>query len=257
MDGKVQLEYRPVEQTLLYAELNRGTKAGGYNLFPNLTPTVINPSTFAYRPEVLVDSEAGLKTTLGIATINLSAFYYHYIDYQAFRFAGLSGTTVNNPATFRGGEADVTLRPISGLQVEFQASAVHDRVYNVAITPSITRTVQPTFTPKAQAGILLSYRIPETVFGGTIDYGVEAHYTGSFYTDLRNFEGDQADGYFLASTHLTWTDKSEHVTASINVDNLFNKLYEVTAFDFASFCGCGEISYGPPRWITGRVGYQF
>lgn len=255
--GKVQLEYRPVEQTLLYAEVNRGVKAGGYNLFPNLTPTTIDPSTFAYKPEVLVDYEGGLKTTVGIATINLSAFYYHYVDYQAFRFAGLSGTTVNDPATFRGGEADVTLRPIGGLQMRIQASAVHDRVKDVEITPTITRTVQPSFTPQAQAGVLVSYRFPQTVFGGSIEYGAEAHYTSSFYTDLRNFEGQKANGYFLASTHLGWTDRSGRFNASINVDNLFDKLYEITAFDFGTFCGCGEISYGPPRWISGRVAYKY
>ena len=132
--------------------MNRGVKAGGYNLFPALTPTVLDASLFAYKPEVLLDYEGGLKMTLGRTTIDLSSFYCDYQNYQAFRFAGLSGSTVNDPARYHGGEADVIFHPLTGLQLEFQGSAVHARVDDVSITPGINRTVRPTFTPALQAG---------------------------------------------------------------------------------------------------------
>lgn len=255
--GKAQLEYRPVDQVLAYIEFNRGVKAGGYNLFPTLTPTQINPATFAYQPEELNDYEAGLKTTVGFATINLSAFYYDYHNYQAFRFAGLSGTTVNDPATYYGGEADIAVQPTKGLEIELQASAVHARVKDVSITPTIFATVQPTFTPDFQAGAIVSYTFPWEVFGGKLNYGIEGHYTNSFYTDLRNFKGQLANGYFLGNMHLGWTDKNDRFSVTIRADNFTNKIYEVTGFDFSTFCGCGEMAYGPPRWYSAQVGYKF
>ena len=255
---KIQLEYRPMDRVLIYGEVNRGVKAGGYNQPSNLFPAVIAASTFAYKPEELIDYEAGLKATRGMFTVDLSAFYYHYENYQAFRFEGLSGTVVNRPATYYGGEADITIRPMKDLTVELQASAVHARVDDVNITPTITATTQPTFTP---AG---SSRFPDLlplshgpVFGGTLDYGVEGHYTDSFYTDLRNFEGQRASGYFLANMHLIWTDASGKFDAAITANNIGNVLYETTAFDVSPVCGCGEIAYGNPRWITGRIGYKF
>lgn len=232
-------------------------KAGGYNQPSNLFPTVIAPSSFAYKPEELIDYETGLKTTKGIFTFDLSAFYYHYENYQAFRFAGLSGTVVNRPATEYGGEADITMRPTNALKVELQASVVHARVMDVNITPTIVATTQPSFTPAAQAGFLISYRLPINLFRGNLDYGVEGHYTDSFYTDLRNFEGQKANGYFLANMHLLWTDYTGHWNVSINANNVFNTLYEVTGFDVSTVCDCGEIAYGPPLWVTGRVGYNF
>ena len=58
--GKVQLNFRPKDEWLLYAGVSRGIKAGGFNLplFP------IAPSDFPFSGEVLTAYEVGLKSSL-------------------------------------------------------------------------------------------------------------------------------------------------------------------------------------------------
>ncbi len=74
--GKIQLDYRTDNGTLLYAGINRGVKAGSFNA-PLLGAFLGagGDSAIPYDEEVLTSFEAGFKSTLGDGNTRFNASY--------------------------------------------------------------------------------------------------------------------------------------------------------------------------------------
>ncbi|MDH5273234.1 MAG: TonB-dependent receptor, partial [Gammaproteobacteria bacterium] len=102
--ARVQLDWKPTDDLLLYGSFNRGSKSGGYT-FSTGTPydsdgSLTVPRKFLegmpFDEETLDAFELGAKTTLGDSTtLNVAAFYYDYSDYQAFAQFGPVQTVIN------------------------------------------------------------------------------------------------------------------------------------------------------------------
>ncbi|MGB7904529.1 MAG: TonB-dependent receptor, partial [Steroidobacteraceae bacterium] len=102
--ARVQLDWKPTDDLLLYGSFNRGSKSGGYT-FSTGTPydpdgSLTIPRAFLegmpFDEETLDAFELGAKTTLGSSTtLNVAAFYYDYSDYQAFAQFGPVQTVIN------------------------------------------------------------------------------------------------------------------------------------------------------------------
>jgi len=129
---RVGLDWKPVDDTLLYANITRGYKSGSF-------PTI--PGVFAsqYRPvtqESLVAYEAGVKTLLadGLVRLNAAAFYYDYKDKQilgttVFPVFGPLPILVNIPEShIQGVEFDVAVRPVKGLELTAGATYVDSKI---------------------------------------------------------------------------------------------------------------------------------
>ncbi|MGC5394083.1 TonB-dependent receptor domain-containing protein, partial [Escherichia coli] len=69
--------YKLDENVNVYAGVNRGTKAGGFNTGANELYPV---SVAEFKPETLVNYEAGVKSRMlnGVLDFNGSIFYYDY-----------------------------------------------------------------------------------------------------------------------------------------------------------------------------------
>jgi iron complex outermembrane receptor protein len=78
--GKVSLEYQANEQTMLYALLSRGYKAGGFN-----TAQELPESQREYDPEYMLNHELGVKGMWPNAglTLQASVFYQNRDDIQS------------------------------------------------------------------------------------------------------------------------------------------------------------------------------
>ncbi|MEH3047300.1 TonB-dependent receptor [Sphingomonas adhaesiva] len=102
--GKISLNWTPNADNLIYAFVARGYKPGGFT-----------SATVEFRPETVIDYEAGWKSTFagGHLTTQVGGFYY---DYKDFQFDVLDPTTGQvNPvnlasATLKGLEAQVQAR---------------------------------------------------------------------------------------------------------------------------------------------------
>ncbi|MBL8646144.1 MAG: TonB-dependent receptor [Sphingosinicella sp.] len=257
--GKAQIEFRPNDDLLLYAGINRGVKGGSYNAkLPDGTPP-LDPSEIPYKPEVLLSYEGGFKSTLmdGRATFNGSVYYYDYSNYQAFTFSNVSGFVQNRDGRTYGAEADIALRPTPGLEIGLAASVFNARVKNVQIAPGVFETVRPTFAPQTQISGRISYELPTDVFGGALTIGVDGNYSSSFYHNIRNFDANKIDGYALFNARVSWMDASEAYRISAFVNNFTNKTYKTVGYDLSTLCGCTEESYGRPRWWGLSMGYSF
>ncbi len=114
--GRVTLDWRVTDDTLLYLTLGRGYKAGGFN-----TPTT-SGSAAPYDAETVDAVEIGAKNSLfgGRVMLNLTAFMYDYQDYQFSKLDGFASLVDNLDAEVRGVEIEAVWSPINALRLNAQ-----------------------------------------------------------------------------------------------------------------------------------------
>jgi hypothetical protein len=80
MSGKAGVEFQADDNVLLYANVSRGVKSGGFTVYNSPAADQIN----AFKPETLWAYEAGFKGELAAQhrSLNGSVFYYDYRDQQ-------------------------------------------------------------------------------------------------------------------------------------------------------------------------------
>ena len=128
------LAWSPSDHTLLYANVSKGYKAGG---FPDLGATTAVQYDPAKQESVLA-YEAGFKSALADHSIevNGAVFYYDYSDKQILGrvldpLFGPLLKLVNVPKSeVRGAELQVTWLPLDGLDITAGASYVDSKVLN-------------------------------------------------------------------------------------------------------------------------------
>jgi len=258
--GKLQLEYRPNSDTLVYVGVNRGVKGGAYNAKYQDGTLPLLESQMAYGPETLWSYEGGVKATLlnGAIVGSAAAFYYDYKNYQAFLFINSSGLVTNTPATNYGIEASLQIKPTDRLSVTLGGSVFRPKVKGVITAPAtptapaIVKDTEPAFAPREQYSATVNWTLP--VANDAISLSVNANYTGRFFNNLRNFTGEVTKGYWLTGANVDWKLGSGF-TAAAALDNIFDKRVNVIGFDLTTFCGCMHESYNRPR--TWRVSLRY
>lgn len=258
--GKVQFDWRPNDDTLVYAGVNRGVKAGSFNA-PLAGGLAIPPSALEYGAETLWSYEGGLKTQLnGNTRVNASIFYYDYKDYQAFLFTGVGGVVINADAETYGAEVEIQSNPMEGLDLILAGSwfnsTVKDVPFRVGIAASIIRRdVEPNYSPKFQLTGLARYSWP--VGGGDMAVQASASYSDSFFYNLRNFSADQFDSYVMVDARVGWDASNDRWGLALRINNLTDERAGIQGFDLATLCGCNEISFQPPRSVSLDLKFNF
>ena len=186
-------DYKPSRDTLIYANVSRGYKAGSY-------PTAAGSDFRSYRPvtqESVTSYEAGFKTSLAnrMVQLNAAAFYYDYVNKQirgkiVDPVFDVLDILINVPKSkVLGAEAELTVRPATGFTVGASVTYLDSKVR----TNKGTHFVGPTaygnscgtiavpgpcdftgselpFTPKWSYSLNADYRVPlgsnSLTFGG-------------------------------------------------------------------------------------------
>jgi len=270
--GKLQLDWRLSDDWLLYAGINRGVKAGGFNaqLAGGLPVPV---SSIPYDDETLHSFETGFKSTWfgGTTRFNGTFFYYDYNDYQAFLFGGVSGIVINQDAETYGLEFEVQTSPIEGLDALLSVGWFDATVQDVplraeapgdggaapctAASRVICKDVEPVYAPSTQVAGLLRYEW--SVGQGMMNIQGDFSWSDSFYYNLRNFDADQFDDYTLVNAVLGWVSPEEHWAVNLAARNLTDENAGIQGFDLATLCGCNEISFRAPRRYEVNVKFSF
>lgn len=250
--GKLQVSYQYDDDLMLYAGVNRGVKAGSFNA-PLLGAYFGGGGDdgLPYDEEVLTSYEAGFKATVldGTTRINGTAFYYDYSDYQAFLFVGVGGVVVNKDAETYGAELEIQSSPAEGWDIIVSASyfdATVEDLFLRAGSPLPARDVKPTYAPEFQASALVRYGWD--AMGGRLAVQADANYSDEFYYNLRNFDADKFDSYVMANAQLSF-EKNDWL-ATLAVRNLTDERAGVMGFDLATLCGCNEVAYRAPRYVS-------
>lgn len=237
--AKLQLEYS-VGNSLYYAGINRGVKAGSFN-------APLQGGFSLYEPEELTAYEAGLKHSFmqGSGVFNANVFYYDYSDYQSFSWVNNAGVVTNEEASFSGVELEVFLTPTDSLDVMVNFSYTDAVVEDLEVASGYFADTTPPFTPEYQASAMLRYNWD--AFDGNMAAQLSANYQSETFHNARNFTAHEIDSYATADTRLTWVDAEDKWLIAAYVDNLFDSDHELIGFDVTGFYGTSQISYAKPR----------
>lgn len=277
--ARLQVNFTPADNMLLYTSWNRGVKSGGYN-------APLLPSDFAltrpfmtYDPEKLDAYEAGFKwdSEGHRLRVNGSAYYYDYNNYQAFSIIGLDTATLNAQAEVKGFELEVHAALMDGLDVQLGAAYIDAEVTDVpgltadvdvdgdgivdvaALLPGAT--VRPVQTPQWNLNGQVRYEFD--IGQGSLALQADGNYRAKHHFALTNFPASTESSYFIANASVTWLSENEDWSMRFFVQNLTDKEYVVQTFDLSGtvtnggLFGLIEQYYGRPRTWGVNLSYSF
>ncbi len=253
--GKLQLTWKPADDVLLYAGVNRGTK-GSLLLAPAPPGPGAEFSPLAVKPEILTAYEAGIKTTVHDRLIlNLNTFYYDYKDYQAYNFVNLASQIFNADARFYGAEVELSARLDDALFLNFGGAYLNTKIYDVALPDGSIADQESAQAPKFSLNA--SLRKEFNVRAGTVYAQASANYNSSRYFSTVNEPVLKAPGYVSGDISLGFRNTDDVWDIVLNVSNVTDKGYIVYRSNLASIAGYAVQSYAPPRQVSLQVKYNF
>jgi iron complex outermembrane receptor protein len=258
--ARLQLDRKLGEDTLVYASYNRGSKSGGFT-FSTGTPFDPNQRAFLegipFDPEVLDAFEVGLKTSFaGHTTLNVSAFYYDYSDYQAFAQFGPVQTVINLDAKAQGLELELASRPVDGLLLQLGLSALDTTVKDVPLPDGVT--VEDHDLPQApsiSANALARYEFP--MGAGRAFVQGDLQYSAAFCFTVLCAPVEKEPSYMVGNARLGLIGDDGRWEVAAFIDNLTEEKYRVYAFDSSLFAGVVAGVYAKPRTYGITATYRF
>lgn len=247
--GKIGVNFKPDEDTLIYASVNRGIKGGGFGT-PAFNPGDL--TTIPFKEEVLTDYEAGVKLTFGRSThLNMAAFYYDYQDYQAFELVNIALAVRNKDATIKGAELEFNTRPADGLYLSAFATYLDSKVKDVVLPSGrITDTRMPQ-APKLSVGGLVRYDVP--LGDGSLALQTDWKYDGAQYFSTFNAPVDRQPGRIVGNARATYAFADRRWEIAAFVTNLTDKEYKLYNLDLSGPFGFTQQTYARPRWFGASV----
>jgi len=258
---RVGLDYQITPSTLLYANVNKGYKAGSF-------PAISALLTSAYLPakqEAVLAYEAGFKTRIGsFARLAGAAFYYDYNDKQIFGsvadpVATVLKKLVNIPKSrIVGAEIDATLYPFEGLTVNGGLTYVDSKIKAPFVNYTRFAVLQDfagepfPFTPKWQGSADVEYK---WAVGGNASafVGGSASAQSETYAGLGQVPIQYIKGYALFDLRAgVRLDNSASLT--IWAKNIGNRYYWLNADRY----GDAVVRFaGRPRTVGLTLNYDF
>ena len=240
--GRINLDWRPNDTTLVYGSVTTGYRAGGFNL-------VFFSTTATYNPEKLIAYELGLKGTYldGTLQVDASAFLYDYSTIHTFgtevSLAGGTTTSVLEApgARITGLEADVVWLPTEHLtlggNVSFTPSEytkslrladgadpnTPDKLFNGTDRLENIKGNQLLQVPDYKGAAYASYEFNLGEYGKLIATGTYSLISSVYFSPFQA-KVEKAPGYDRFDARLTWTSTDDKWTASAFVDNVFDKV---------------------------------
>jgi iron complex outermembrane receptor protein len=293
----VGLDYKPIQNLMVYGKISRGYKAGGLNTF------AVQPETQTFDPEKLTSYEAGFKSDwlVGSMPVRFNANYY-YSDYKNVQrpagdfnpTTGAQGAQIlGATARIQGFSADASIRPIKAIEIGGSVSytdakyktfeqvvlspagqiACNSTVVGGAVVPVPRGSVADYSCNKFQfvtpwivnANATVNIPIPEAL--GALSLFVNYSHVSSQNTSPLSpaaiggvpvEPGVLIEGYGLLNASIDWRNiGGRGLDASLFVTNLTNKLYRVSNSGVFQSLGVWSELYGEPRMYGLRLRYRF
>jgi iron complex outermembrane receptor protein len=268
----VDLDYTPIEDTMVYAKYARGYRQGG-------VATFVADGFHLYRPEFVNTYEIGEKTTFrgpipGI--FNVSAFYNNFSDQQLLAgFTGGLGVTptsgIVNAGKSRiyGAEMESAITPFKQLTVGVSYTYLSTKLvsatqtalppgnYTTVTYPSAVGGVLP-YSPKNKLSANATYRLPTPEDLGQMSLGAIFTYTSGALVSVASPLAS-LEPYGLLNMNFTWNSiAGSSVDGELFASNITDRLYynNVTQLYNTPF-GTESRYPGEPRMYGVRVRVHF
>ncbi len=252
--GKVELDYKPVRDMLVYGSVNRGAKGGGWS-----APSSggVDPNALPYKQEKLTSYELGFKSTLldGAARLNGALFYYDYRDYQGFFLDVATQVVENINAKVKGGELEFAVVPMHGLNLQLGVSHLETSAFNVPTPAGNLLTTALPQAPKWSLNAVAHYQWP--LFGGQASVETDAKWNAHQYLELVNNPDDYEPSYIVTNARLGFMTGDGHWNFTAYANNLADRYYRIYNLDLSGFLGIDQSVYGPPRTFGATVRYSW
>lgn len=257
--GKIELDYKPVADTLVYGSISRGVKSGGFTAHNTVNTAAVDP----FEPEKLTAYEIGVKSDVTrTLRLDASVFYYRYRDQQilgkVFDDTSQSyiGRFVNANSRISGGETELEWRPLAGLSIT-QYLGFAEGYYTSTLLDSsnVNYDGRPLSFPKVSYGGDLAYAWNVGGFKLTAEGNYSFHDTYSqFY--LLGSNDFTIPKYWLANANLSLSPAAGAPwTVTLWGRNIFDKSYDITR-NF--FLPSSEVAAaGEPTTVGIRVSYKY
>lgn len=247
--GKLQLDYSPTSNLLLYAGVTRGTKGGNFS-----APVSINTGVpisnvtdkLSHAPETLWDYEAGFKSKFldNRVVLNGSAFYYDYRGYQTFALIDLVQTISNHNAWVYGGELELTAIPVEGLNISGGISYLKSRVHDVSLPDGTIVDSKLPQAPRFSGNASISYTLPLDD-RSDLTARLDGTFTSGFCFSVVCAPIERESAYQTLDASIAY--RMGDFTLTGFVKNLTNEHYRTYALDVAAL-GVAENIYARPRF---------
>lgn len=255
VSGKLQLDYLPSEDLLVYANISRGIKNAGFSGNAGATTTIAGTP---FDKEQVWAYEIGEKWSLleDRLRLNGAVYYYDYKDYQGFQNDTTIGVTpfvVNADATFTGVEFEIQARPIDGLDVRASANWSDSEVKDVQISTGQILDQEAADAPEWVANWLIRYAFP--VGSGEL----ALQYSGDFIDDkfhsIDNAPTLRVDGSTGHNVRLSYA--LDNWDIAVYATNFTDEDRQQSAYDLTASYGNYITTWSPPRQVGLSARYKF
>ena len=253
--AKLQLDWKPNDDLLVYAGVTRGNKAGAFNAGSIGLYSIADTE---FKGEILTSYEAGFKSSLfdGKTRLNATAFYYDYSDFQTFTQVGTAFMVFNIDSKVTGAEIELITNPWDGWEFLLGASIQDAKVLDLSYGAGLQGDVDMTNAPDLSVNGLGRYTW-SAFNGGSMTAQVDFGYVGERQLNAVPSPAFIADEYTLVNARLSYTTGDGRLTTSLWVKNLTDEEYSPTLFDLGTFTGSTIETMGQPRWFGASMRYHW
>jgi len=257
--GKLGLDYRPIEDLLLFASVSRGFKSGGFSGAFAFDAAEL-PS---FEPETIWAYELGGKWDLFEKRLRVNAgfFYYDYNDLQIFTTVNLAPgviiTILDNAGTAQiyGSEIELEATPLSGLYLALGAEFLHTELTSYTNDAGIDYTGNElVFAPGVSLNGRISYE--RTVGPGSLILQTDFNYQDRTFFETGNDPALSQDSYGVWNARVAYAFQEDRYEAAVFARNLLDRNYLTSAFQLSGL-GFNEQMWGHPRTFGFEVTARF
>jgi iron complex outermembrane receptor protein len=243
VDPRVSIQYRPVDDWMLYLQYATGFKSGGFNARADSAAAVKRP----FDMEKLKSVELGAKGSFadGRAIASLAAYRYKYSDLQMVisGVSPVSGTAVSvvgnlGQASIWGAEAELTLKATDRWTFDAAAGytkAKYDSLDPAVLSlitsfgsPAVSRSNKLPRTPEFTGNIGVQYALPIGK-GNSVVSRADYAYVDEQFNEVQNFRESRTPGHANLNARVTYLH-SDRWEAALYGKNITNKQYVANAF---------------------------
>ena len=269
----INLDYKPIDDVMLYAKYSRGYRAGGV--------ATIYVGLETWEPEKVDTYEAGVKASFRGAVpgyFNIAGFYNNFSNQQiaagliAKPTSGLGGgTSIINAGKSRiyGIEADAAVTLFDSLKLEGGYTYLNTKLLSIVVPTLPAESPYQTITPTAVAGRELAlspkhrltatatYTLPLDESIGTLSVGATYVYTARQTAVLSSPIG-RLPASNLLNLNASWKNVAgAPVDLSLFMTNVTNKAYPVAVTNSYNSAGFDSYIMNEPRMWGLRLRYSF
>ena len=205
ISGKIGIDYTGIENTLIYANISKGFKSGGFQGQLTFNPADLT----AFEEETLLAYEAGFKTQLLGNSLHLNGAVFFY-DYEDLQFYGglfdspvgtLFGITNVGDADITGAELDLWWKPMAGLDIRLGIGLLDTEITD-SVVAGVAQGSELPNSPEFNFNGILRYRWNLTD-GLEADVMLDTSYQDDVAFDIiRQPVEAQEEGYWLTNARI-------------------------------------------------------